>query len=361
MFRRDQAYFIETETIAEPVDVMPWQELHTLADHVGDKFFFRDSNSSQECGVIGCSDTRLGSNAPYVVCPNNDCMQVCHASCLSASGLAYRPEGIFALESTSVLCPKCSTRFQGRHNFPEQNAGVRVVVDIGTTRIKAEITSGAGKTHPLLDNPGKPEPMVGFGTAENRDIYFEERARSSGSRIKPIKDLICGFVEPPFDISASEVLKAFLNRVTSTLLNTLADSNNISDVLLAVAVPAGLSLELQSRMLNAAVQCGVDLRKKVIPILLNEAKMAYLDGRELESASTSDHLALALDMGGFTTVSFLVSTHFKSVSDILQDLALVLNAPSSTYPDVTVTRTTSLKFGSEWIKRGLVTAIKTPT
>jgi hypothetical protein len=143
---------------------------------------------------------------------------------------------------------------------------------MGTTRIKASATAHSGETHSLLDDPGAPKSFAFISSdVGNHQIFFAERA-CEGFKIQPIKDIVCGFAEIPFSISATTILKQLFRDIVVSLRQKFSNQEDVSNILFAVAVPAGLSIELQNQILRAALNCGVELDVRIDPFILNEAE-----------------------------------------------------------------------------------------
>lgn len=359
-----EIHVIDEECLDEDAEVTPWAALHARHDHVGDHRFHRSSPLSDQelCGGTACSDSRLGSNAAYLVCQNTECAQAFHTLCLSDEPLTYRDGDVCALSSTHpVACLKCDSTFTRRNVSAEEKNTLKIHMDIGTDRLKVVGISNDGEEHHLLDDAGAPKPLVVFGKCkpgERAQVYFQERTRDNDHPIRPIKKLFCGRQDLPTGYNKREILVLFFEKIISAIRAKFPTLEFIAKVVIVVAVPAGLDRHLQEDISNAVLNCGHKFAKGVEVIIVNEAKMSYIAGSADGHDSSGAHFALACDAGAYTLVS--LQPPFDTVifiADFVQDAVLLKVDRSHNVPSIAVLRSQSLSMGDACTKEAVVKMI----
>ncbi|KAH7070878.1 hypothetical protein FB567DRAFT_612923 [Paraphoma chrysanthemicola] len=332
-------YAIRQNTISGSVTVPSWDEIHQTRDHVGNERFYRKYPlpQQQQCGNRSCPDTALTPNAAYVVCRNSPCRQAYHAACLSQGPLTFRRGRIESMNDRLLKCPACGVQFTSPVERPVTDGVLTVSLDIGTARSKAVATTSNSKRTQLLDSIGMPRPLV--VTKGEHEIFFRPQINAKDTTIEPLKQLICSQKDPTPPWTATEILRRYFAKVVSVLRNQIPDSGTIRSIVLAVAVPAGITYEEKSVVLNAALgSCPESIAGiPVVPVMLNEAKMAYLAGGRTAHSSPESWRALACDIGGFS-----------------MDIVLLSVNPAHGSLDVQTKRSGSAYIGDGWLKSYIV-------
>jgi hypothetical protein len=298
---------VEAEAIGPVVEVYSWSELHRSYDNVGDKYFYRSRDSREKCSHQDCNDREVNNSSVYLVCAKDTCSQTFHGHCLTDQPLRYMDDSVCALGSP-LICPACQTEFRRRSKPPtlESLPTFRVIVDIGTSRVKISGTDHNGKTSFANDSEKLVKPICSIDTKAGR-VFFDHRAEQEDMIVvAPLKKLLCGALAEVarvqaagFDVQAvvEQFFREVLQSIREEFQQTVPDLDAVS-ITLAVACPAGLDRDQQDLLLNAMRQSA----KHVTPLLLNEAVMVSLakDGaRQL----SKDAKILCADLGGYTAAS----------------------------------------------------------
>lgn len=315
-------HIVDEDSLGDAVPVYKWDELHRSYNDVGDHYFYRSTTAREACSYEGCKDTALSANSAYVVCGNHSCARTYHGHCLADRPLQYSGENVYSVASDRTaghlasrsrlhcLACRCALHVRTNRTTQDQMPELTVIADVGTSRVR--VTGNVhGKEHAVLDSMMMVRPICVIDP-EISKVYFERRAPKKGiSVVEPIKKLMCGY-EPDVELlkeaglEVHYVLKKFFREVLASVLeNFQTDVPDLDSarVTFAVAFPAGLSPPLQNIMLNAMFACA----KHVTPVLLNEAEMGYMGGKD-HHRLTKGTKVLAIDIGGYTAVSTLSSS-----------------------------------------------------